>query len=89
MGMVEKVREQWYRWVPGWLPVVIALFGLCMYLQRLSDKVDVLESQMKDVQQYLQTHHAKNDDGEYIPGVSLMQQAPPQDASGGQYVATQ
>lgn len=79
MNVVEKAKN-WLQSIPAWLPVVLACIAVCMYIQRLSDKVDMLEGQMQEVQQYLRSHHAKNDSDDYIPGISSSQQIPSQDA---------
>lgn len=58
--VVEKAKKLWYEWVPGWLPIVLALSWVAMQYQRNNDRLDTLEHQVKDMQEYLRTEHAKS-----------------------------
>lgn len=54
--MVEKAKEVWYKWIPGWLPVVGCLIAMAMQYQHNADRLDSLEKQMIAVQDYLKSH---------------------------------
>ena len=74
--MVEKVKAIWYQWIPGWLPIVLALCWIAMQYQRNNDRLDALEHQMKDVQEYLRTNHDKSGYMGPQSGVQSGQQPP-------------
>ena len=61
--MVEKANR-WLRELPAWLPIggsiVFAALWIGQHYQSITDRLDTLEHQMKDVQQYLRTDHMKS-----------------------------
>lgn len=59
MTVVEKIKEAWYKWIPSWLPIVVALCWLAMQYQRTNDRLDSLEKQMQAIQEYLRNSHEK------------------------------
>ena len=72
VDVVEKAKALWQEWVPGWLPIVLALCWVGMQYQRVNDRLDSLEKQMQDLQQYQRSEHRKT---QYNP--------PKQDYDGG------
>lgn len=58
--MVQSVKR-WFEWVPGWIPICISIFGAALwvgqYTQRIEDRLNSLEKQMIDVQEYMRSKH--------------------------------
>jgi hypothetical protein len=59
-GMVERIKQAWFQWIPSWLPIVMALCWIAMQYQRVEDRLGILEEQMKAVQSYISTQHEKS-----------------------------
>lgn len=59
--MVERAKQFWYEWIPGWLPVCTCIIGAAIwigrYTQGIDDRLKALEEQMKAVQQYISHDH--------------------------------
>jgi hypothetical protein len=55
--MVEKAKNLWYEWIPGWLPIVLALLWIAMQYQKIEDRLDVQEDQIKEMQEYMRNQH--------------------------------
>jgi hypothetical protein len=79
VNVVDKVKALWYEWIPGWLPIVLALCWMAMQYQHVNDRLDSLEKQMIDMQDYIRHEHQKT---RAEPPDSELQlpQARPQDA---------
>ena len=64
VNMVERAKA-WFEWMPGWIPVCITIFGGALwvgqYTQSINDRLNALEEQVKQIQQYMRTQHAKKD----------------------------
>jgi hypothetical protein len=62
-GMVEQVKESWYKWIPGWLPVCACICAGAMwigqYTQSINDRLNSLEKEMQHIQDYLRSHNEK------------------------------
>jgi hypothetical protein len=66
-SMVERAKETWYRWIPGWLPVCGAICGAALWigqytqsindrvgaLERNNDRINALEKQVQELQQVI------------------------------------
>ncbi len=61
--MVERAKEFWYTWIPGWLPICLAILGgtwwVAATVTGMQRDIQSLQDQMKDVQQYMRTEHRK------------------------------
>jgi hypothetical protein len=64
MDLVEQIKEAWYKWIPGWLPVCLAILGgtwwIASTVTGMERDIQSLQEQMKDVQQYLRSEHKKS-----------------------------
>lgn len=80
--MVEKVKR-WFEIMPGWVPICITILSATMWLGRYSqsieDRVKAMEEQIKAIQEYLRTHHTKND-GDFVGRDYDSDKRPPQSA---------
>lgn len=60
-AVVERAKELWYQWIPGWLPVcsciIVGAWWVGQYTQSINDRLKALEEQMKQVQQYISHDH--------------------------------
>ncbi len=81
MRVVEKAQELWYKWVPGWLPVFLALLWIAMQYQRIEDRLDIQDAQIKAIQEYLRSDHQKTSSSPFDPGISFNRQQPQQMAN--------
>jgi hypothetical protein len=59
--MVERAKELWYQWIPGWLPVCVCILSGAIwvgrYTQGIDDRLKSLEEQVKAIQQYISSDH--------------------------------
>jgi len=64
MTLPEKVKAFWEQ-IPAWLPiggsVLFAALYVGGYAQRLNDRLDSMESQIKAIQDYIRHEHKKAD----------------------------
>ena len=58
--LVEQAKELWYRWIPGWLPLFLAILWVGMQYQRMNDRLDALEKQMVALQENQRQHQEKS-----------------------------
>jgi len=62
--MVERAKEVWYKFIPPWLPVLIALLWIGMQYQKVIDREDSLEKQVMAIQEYMRTEHSEKNDAQ-------------------------
>jgi hypothetical protein len=60
--MVERAKEVWFKFIPPWLPVLIALLWIGMQYQKVIDREDSLEKQVMAIQEYMRTEHSEKND---------------------------
>lgn len=81
--MADKIREFWYQWIPGWLPVVVAIVSAAFWVgqqqQSVIDRLKSVEEQVKAIQDYLRNDHQK---GYLGPSSGLQLHPSPEDAGG-------
>ena len=81
--MVEKAKALWAEWIPGWFPIFLAIIGAAFWIgqqqQNIIDRLSAVEMQVKAIQEYLRTSHAKGAPEPPISGV-VYPQAESQDA---------
>jgi hypothetical protein len=77
--MTEKAKALWYEWIPSWLPIMLALLWIAMQYQKIEDRLDQQETQIKAIQEYMRTNlkQVLIDP----PAAGLQPQAPPQEAT--------
>ena len=70
MVVVEKARELWYAWIPGWLPVCMCILGACWWVSStvtgmnrdilsLQGRIELLQKRLDSIEDYLRTSHDK------------------------------
>ena len=54
----KNESRRWYTWIPGWLPIVLAICGGSMwigqYTQTINDRLSALEKEVQEIQGVLQ-----------------------------------
>jgi hypothetical protein len=79
--MTEKALA-WFRELPAWIPICGSLIFCALWIgqhyQSITDRLDTLEHQMKDVQEYLRNDHKKG--MSEFPDSELQLPPAPQDA---------
>jgi hypothetical protein len=64
MRLVERAKELWYQWIPGWLPVVLAILSATWWVSAtvtgMQRDVKSLQKQVEDIEDYLRHQHSKN-----------------------------
>jgi len=62
--MVEKAKS-WFQGWPPWVPICFTILGAAVwvgqYTQSINDRLKSLEEQVKQIQEYMRTTHAKKD----------------------------
>lgn len=69
--MVEKTKR-WFEWLPGWIPICFTLVCAALWvgqytqgindsLSNLRDRLNIVEKQIQDIQDYLRTHRETGD----------------------------
>lgn len=52
--------KRWFEWMPGWLPItgsiLVAAFVVGQYTQSISDRLTILEKEVKAIQEYIYEH---------------------------------
>jgi hypothetical protein len=82
--MVERAKEFWYTWIPGWMPVCGCILAGTWWISStvtgMQRDIQSLQEQMKSVEQYLRSHDIKSFFDTQHSGVSYPQPHSPEDA---------
>jgi len=65
--MVERIKETWHQYIPGWLPILVALLWLGMQYQHIIDVQSQQGLQIEAIQRYISNDHKPHGESSLPP----------------------